>query len=79
MEGFTSYNGRATDKQFVALSLSTLQSSNSLSYANSRARLVPSLTSTGYGLPPTATIAAARSLLSSLVRPSRLEPRTFEP
>ena len=46
-----------------------------ITYAHSRARPVPSLTSPGYGLPPTITIPARR--LINIKCPSRLEPRTF--
>ena len=68
----------------MALS-STLRSRNScstaefrvecLTYAHSRAQPVPSLSSPGYDLLPTATIPARR--LINIKRPSRLEPRTF--
>ena len=44
-----------------------------LTHAHSRARPVPSLTSSGYGLPPTAIIPFRR--LINVERPSRLEPR----
>ena len=44
-------------------------------YAHSRARPVPSLTSPGYGLPPTVAIPARRPINTK--RPSRFEPRTF--
>ena len=47
-----------------------------LTYAHSRAWPVPSLTSPGYGLPPTVTIPTTR--LINIKRPSRLEPRTFQ-
>ena len=64
---------------------STLRSRNScsmtefrikcLTHAHSRARPVSSLTSSGYGLPPTVTIPTRR--LINIKRPSRLEPRIF--
>ena len=64
---------------------STVRSNNScsmaefrvdcLTYAHSRARPDPSLTSPDCGLPPTATIPVRR--LINIGRPSRLEPRTI--
>ena len=72
MERFT----RTAELDALTLS-STFRSRNScsmaefrvecLTYAHSRARPVPSLTSPGYSMPPTVTIK----------RPSRLEPPTF--
>ena len=68
----------------MALS-STLRSSNScyiaefsvecFTYAHSRSRPVPSLTSPVYDLAPTAAIATSRP--TNIERPSRLHPQTF--